>query len=143
MERLRLVLDTSVVISALRSRHGASNKLLQMTFLGSFKILATPALFLEYEDVLNREEHRAVHQLTPDRMNAFLIGLAGIIEPVRIYYHWRPQLRDADDEMVLETAINGSAEMIVTHNARDFVGAASRFNIRVVSPAFLLREVTR
>lgn len=79
MARMRVVLDTSVIVSALRSRHGASNKLLQMAFQGSFKILATPALFLEYEDVVAREEHRAVHRLTPDQLNAFLIGLAGTL----------------------------------------------------------------
>lgn len=140
---MRVVLDTSVIVSALRSRHGASNRVLQMAFLRSIEVLATPALFLEYEEVLGRAEHRAVHGLTPGRMNAFLTGLAGIIEPVRIYYQWRPQMQDADDEMVLETALNGRAEAIVTHNAKDFAAVASRFGFRVASPASLIREVTR
>ena len=137
---MRLVLDTSVVVSALRSRHGASNRLLEMVHFGNFKILATPALFLEYEEVLIRPEHLAVHGLSRERLNQFLIGLAGIIEPVRVYFQWRPQMQDSDDEMVLETALNGRADAIVTHNISDFVLAATRFNLRVVSPGVIVRE---
>jgi predicted nucleic acid-binding protein len=106
-------------------------------------MLATPALFLEYEEVIGRAEHREVHGLTPERLDAFLIGLAGIIEPVRIFYQWRPQMNDVDDEMVLETALNGRADLIATHNVTDFVSAASKFDLRVVHPAALVREVAR
>lgn len=137
---MRAVLDTSVVVAAVRSRHGASNRLLQMVFLGSIQILATPALFLEYEEVLGRAEHRAVHGMSPDRVSAFLTGLAAIIEPVRVFYQWRPQMQDVDDEMVLETALNGRADVIVTHNVRDFLPAASKFSLRVASPAAMVRE---
>jgi predicted nucleic acid-binding protein len=73
----------------------------------------------------------------------FLIGLAGIIKPVRIYFHWRPQLQDANDEMVLETAINGRAEAIVTHNVRDFSLVGLRFNLRVLRPAELAKELSK
>lgn len=140
---MKVVLDTSVIIAAVRSRHGASNRLLQMAFLRSFRVLATPALFLEYEEVLQRPEHRAIHGMPAERVNAFLVGLAGIIEPVRIFYQWRPQMQDADDEMVLETALNGRADAIVTHNLRDFLPAAAKFNLSVVSPATLVREATK
>lgn len=104
--------------------------------------MATPALFLEYEEVLGRAEHRAVHGMSTARIKDFLIGLAGIIEPIRIYYFWRPQMRDVD-EMVFEAALNGSADAIVTHNVKDFVAAASRFNLRVVNPARLLKEMLK
>jgi putative PIN family toxin of toxin-antitoxin system len=140
---MRVVLDTSVIVSALRSRHGASNRLLQMAFAGAFQVLATPALFLEYEEVLGRTEQREVDGLPPGRMSAFLIGLAGIIEPVKVYYRWRPQMQGVDDEMVLDAAINGRADTIVTHNLRDFAAAASRFNLRVASPAALVGEVLK
>ncbi|HWG21684.1 MAG TPA: putative toxin-antitoxin system toxin component, PIN family [Terracidiphilus sp.] len=140
---MRLVLDTSVIVSAMRSRHGASNRLLQMASMRSFQVLATPALFLEYEEVLGRDEQRAVHGMSRAQMNDFLIGLAGIIEPVKVYYQWRPQMQDIDDEMVLETAINGRADAIATHNVRDFVAAASRFNLRVALPGTLVKEALK
>ena len=114
-----------------------------MAFGGSFQMLATPALFLEYEEVLGRDEQRAVHGMSPERTNAFLIGIAAMIEPVKVYYRWRPQMLDVDDEMVLDAAINGRADVIATHNVRDFVSAVSRFNLRVVSPASLVREVLK
>jgi putative PIN family toxin of toxin-antitoxin system len=140
---MKVVLDTSVIVSAMRSRYGASNRLLQMAFGHSFQVLASPALFLEYEEVLGRDGQRAVHGMSLRRTNDFLIGLAGIIEPVRIYYHWRPQMQDADDEMVLETAINGRAAAIVTHNVKDFISAASKFDLRVTGPGTLVKEALR
>jgi predicted nucleic acid-binding protein len=114
-----------------------------MAFSGDFRILATPALFLEYEEVLGRDEQRDVHRMSSDRVKVFLIGLAAIIEPVKVYYQWRPQLRDTDDEMVLETALNGRADAIATHNLRDFIPVARKFNVRVLSPGDLVREVLR
>jgi putative PIN family toxin of toxin-antitoxin system len=141
--KMRVVLDSSVVVSAVRSRHGASNRVLQMAYLRTFQILATPALFLKYEEVLARDEQRAVHQMTAERMSDFLKGLADIIEPVRIYFLWRPQVPDADDEMVLEAALNGRADAIVTHNLRDFASAAAKFRLRVVSPADFVREMAK
>ena len=140
---MRAVLDTSVIVSAMRSRYGASNRLLQLAYARRFQMLATPALFLEYEGVLGRDEQRAVHGMSPERTIAFLIGIAAIIEPVKVYYRWRPQMQDVDDEMVLDAAINGRADVIVTHNLKDFLTAASRFGLRVVSPASFVGEVLK
>jgi putative PIN family toxin of toxin-antitoxin system len=137
------VLDTSGIISGVRRRHGASNRLLQLAYAHSFKMLATPALFLEYEDVLGRDEQRVVHGMSLEHTAAFLIGIAAMIEPVKVYYRWRPQMQDVDDEMVLDAAINGRADVIVTHNLKDFLTAASRFNLRVVTPASFIGEVQK
>ena len=140
---MKVVLDTSVIVSALRSNRGASNRLLQMAYARSFVFLATPALFLEYEEVLGREEHRDLHGMSQERMSEFLIGLAAIIEPVRIYYQWRPQMRDTDDEMVLESALNGGADIIATHNVKDFLTPASKFDVRILTPASLVLELSK
>ncbi len=140
---MRVVLDTSVIVAAVRSRHGASNRILEIAFAGTLKILATPALFLEYEEVLGRDEQRVVHGLSPQRMSSYLIGLAAIIEPVRVYFQWRPQMQDTDDEMVLEAALNGGADAITSHNRKDFAPAASKFNLRVLSPAELVKQVLK
>lgn len=102
--------------------------------------LATPALFLEYEDVLARPEQRTAHGLDDLQIGRFLQALASVIEPVTVHIGWRPQLRDPSDEMILEAAINGGADAIVTFNVRDFV-PAGRFGITVMRPGDLLIRV--
>jgi len=97
-------------------------------------MLVSVPLFIEYEDVLTRPEHLLAARLTRQGVAEFLDHLAGLIEPVKLNYLWRPQLNDAADEMVLETAINGRADCIVTLNGRHFIPAA-RFGIEVVTPA--------
>lgn len=138
---MKIVLDTSVLVAGLRTRLGAGNAALQRVARRKITLLATPPLFLEYEDVLKRPEHRLVHGLTPEEIDDFLAELAALIEPVEVHFQWRPQSRDPNDEMVLEAAINGSADAIVTYNISDFAGAGERFNILVLRPGELLRKV--
>lgn len=71
----------------------------------------------------------------------FLAAFASAAEPVELHFQWRPQLRDAGDEMVLEAAVNANADALVTHNVRDFARAATRFAIPVLSPGDFLREL--
>jgi putative PIN family toxin of toxin-antitoxin system len=104
-------------------------------------MLCSPPLFLEYEDVLKRPEQQSVHGLRASQVDEFLSGMASVIQPVEIHFQWRPQVNDANDEMVLEAAINGYADAIVTNNRKDFVRAAKRFSIDVVSPEQMLRKV--
>jgi putative PIN family toxin of toxin-antitoxin system len=140
---MRLVLDTSVIAAAFRSRSGASNLLLQMAAEGQFIMLATPALFLEYEDVLVRPEQRKVHGISVRDLELLMRDLARLIEPVEVHFQWRPQLRDANDEMVLEAAMNGRADGLVTHNRRDFLPASQGLGLRVFGPADVLRLLRR
>jgi putative PIN family toxin of toxin-antitoxin system len=137
----RIVLDTSVVVAGLRSRLGAGNAVLRLVAQGRLVALATPPLFLEYEDVLKRPEHRLVHGLAPEAIDEFLAELAALIEPVEVHFQWRPQSRDPNDEMVLEAAINGGADALVTYNVADFSGPAERFRISVLHPADVLKRV--
>jgi putative PIN family toxin of toxin-antitoxin system len=139
----RVVLDTSVVVAALRTRTGAGNAVLRFVADRQLVLLATPPLFLEYEDVLKRPEQRLAHGLAPEEIDEFLAELAALIEPVEVHLRWRPQSRDPNDEIVLEAAINGQADALVTYNARDFVLAGERFGISVLSPAELLKKVRR
>jgi putative PIN family toxin of toxin-antitoxin system len=137
----RIVLDTSVVVAALRTRLGAGNAILRLVALRKLVMLATPPLFLEYEDVLKRPEHRLAHGMTPETIDDFLAELAALIEPVDVHFQWRPQSNDPNDEMVLEAAINGCADALVTYNIRDFAGPAEHFKIAVLSPAEVLKKV--
>jgi putative PIN family toxin of toxin-antitoxin system len=137
----RIVLDTSVVVAGLRTRLGAGNAVLRLVAQGRLVILATPPLFLEYEEVLKRPEHQLVHGLAPEAIDEFLAELAALIEPVEVHFQWRPQSRDPNDEMVLEAAINGRADALVTYNVADFVGITERFKVPLLRPADLLRRM--
>lgn len=106
-------------------------------------LLATPPLFLEYEDVLKRPEQRLAHGLAPDAIDEFLAELAALVVPVEVHFLWRPQVRDPNDEMVLEAAINGQADALVTYNVADFAVAGERFAVPIVRPAELLKKVRR
>lgn len=139
----RVVLDTSIVVAGLRTRSGAGNAVLRLVVQRRLVILATPPLFLEYEEVLKRPEHRLAHGLAPDAIDEFLAELAALIEPVEVHFQWRPQSRDPNDEMVLEAAINGHADALVTYNVADFVSPAARFRIPVLSPVDILKRVKR
>ena len=138
---MRIVLDTSVVVAGLRSRLGAGNAVLREVARRRLVPLASPPLFLEYEEVLKRPEHCLVHGLSPEQIDEFLAEFAALIEPVELHFQWRPQTPDPNDEMVLETAINGRANALVTYNVADFAVAAKRFKISVLSPADLLKRV--
>ena len=138
---MRIVLDTSVLVAALRSRIGAGNAILRMVAEKRVVLLATPPLFLEYEEVLMRAEHRLVHKFSPEELDRFLQELAALIEPVDLHFRWRPQVHDSNDEMVLEAAINGEADALVTYNTGDFSAAAERFSVPVLTPAQFLKRM--
>jgi predicted nucleic acid-binding protein len=108
---------------------------------GKLTPLATTALFLEYEAVLKRKEQRLAHRLNLDEVDLFLGALASASKVVDVSFRWRPQLSDANDEMVLEPAVNGQADALVTFNIRDFRDVEKRFGPRVLRPGELLKEL--
>ena len=129
----KIVIDTNVLVSALRSSNGPSFALIQSIRAGNISMCCSPAVFLEYEDVLKRPEQLKAYRLTTTDIDDILADLATHIIPVSTHYQWRPQLRDPSDEMVLEAAVNAGAHAIVTYNLRDFLPAAS-FGIPVLNP---------
>lgn len=137
---MRLVLDTCVIVSAFRSRKGASFRLLEFLRDRRFEAVATPTLLFEYEAVLKRPEQRQAQSLSDELLEDAIRGLAALIEPVHVDYQWKPQLTDPDDEMVLESATNGHADAIITFNTRDFLPATERFGIRILTPGSIIRE---
>lgn len=139
----RIVVDTSVVVAGLRSQLGASNRMLALVAEGLIQPLVTTALFLEYEDVLNRPEQRLATGMSKEDVTGFLAALASAAEPVDVHFMWRPQLADPADELVLEAAVNGRARAIVTHNVRDFLPAAGGFEIEVITPSVMLQRMRK
>ena len=91
--------------------------------------------------MLKRSEQRQVSGLSLADVDRVLGVLAVAIEPVEVHMRWRPQLRDPDDELVFEAAVNGRADALVTYNVRDFRDAARRFGVRIARPAELLKEL--
>lgn len=131
---MRLILDTATMVAAIRSDAGASRRLLVAALERRFSLLASVPLMIEYQAVMTRLEHLEASGLSVGDVDVLLDAVAAVAEPVRLAFLWRPMVRDPDDDMVLEAAVNGNAQGIVTFNIRDFDKAASRFVIDVVSP---------
>jgi len=137
---MRLVLDTNVIVAAFRSRNGASNLLLRSVDQGVLTPLCSTALFLEYEAVLSREETRKATGHSLEDVASVMSALAAVSEGVDISFRTRPMLSDVADEMVLEAALNGQAQAIVTHNIRDFRPALT-LGVTVATPGEIIRRL--
>ena len=135
----RFVIDTNVIVAALRSATGASAALMLHVAEKRVKPLLTVALVLELESVLCRPEHLAAAGLTPALVQGFVDELCALAEAVQVHFAWRPQLHDAADEMVLEAAVNGQADALVTFNLKDFLPAAPSLGVEVIAPVTALR----
>ena len=130
-----------MIVAAVRSGRGASRVLLTAALERKYTLLASVPLMLEYESVLNRPEHLLAAQISTEDVEVFLDAVAVVVEPVRISYLWRPALSDPGDDLVLETAVNGRAAVVVTFNRRDFVPVSARFGFDVVAPADAVRRL--
>jgi len=122
------------MVAAIRSDAGASRRLLVAALEQRFTLLVSVALMVEYEAVMTRTRHLVASKLSAEDVGILLDAIASVGEPVRVAFLWRPSLRDADDDMVLEVAVNGHADAIVTFNRRHFRPATERFGIEILSP---------
>jgi putative PIN family toxin of toxin-antitoxin system len=138
---VKLVLDTDVVVAAMRSPRGASAEILRAARQGRVTLLVSMPLALEYEAVCSRAEHRLAAGLSAHEAEVFVTAVIAMAEPVFIHFLWRPQLRDAGDEMVLEAAINGKADALVTFNVRDFRPASADFGVATLLPREVVRRI--
>ncbi len=131
---VRVVIDTNVFVAALRSGGGASRQVLRRAIEGRVRPLFSNALWLEYEDVLAR--NLWTNETTATDREVVLASLAASGEWVKIYYAWRPNLRDEGDNHLIELAVAGGAHALITHNIRDFHGGELRFgNLKVLTPS--------
>jgi len=135
---LRLVLDTTILISALRSRNGASAAILDLVLDRRFTLLLDYKLLAEYRDVALRSEHIANSYLSREEITMLVEALEERSEAVDIHTRYRPLSIDPDDDFILELAINGLADVIVTTNLRHLHAPAKRYGIEVVTSQALL-----
>lgn len=134
-------MDTDTIVAAMRSPTGASAALILAAAHGRATLLATVPLFIEYEAVCTRAEHMLAAGLDGGGVATFLDYLADLIEPVEPWFLWRPRLRDPADEIVLEAAVNGQADVLVSFNQKHFRSAAAQFDLDVVLPGEALRRL--
>jgi putative PIN family toxin of toxin-antitoxin system len=140
---MRLVLDTAVMVAAIRSNAGASHYLLETALnrRRGITLLASVPLLIEYEAVMTRAEHLIAAKITADDVSTLLDAIAAVAEPVVLDFMWRPILPDGDDDMVLEAAVNGRADVIVTFNRRDFAPAMKLFGIAIMSSGEVIKRL--
>jgi len=138
MSGVRIIMDTNVLFAALYSKRGASYALLQMVADGKITACISVTLAFEYEEVLKREKLKL--GLEDKDINAILGYLVSCAERTKVFYLWRPHLKDAKDDMVLEAAVASKSSFLVTHNTRDFIGS-DRFGIQVVTPGWLIKQL--
>lgn len=139
---MRVVLDTNVVVAGLRSPSGASAGLLRSLRAGRGELLLSVPLLLQYEAICCQPEHLEASGLSAAEVLQVLDVIVAIATPVEIKFLWRPQLRDPGDEMVLETAVNGRADVIATFNEKDFRPAVAMFNVEVDRPQGVMQRMS-
>jgi len=126
-----------------RSPSGAAAAILRAARPDRVTLLVSVPLTMEYEAVCSEPEQRLAAGLSGREVEIFLDAVLAMAEPVKAHFLWRPQLRDPGDEMVLETAVNGQADALVTFNVRDFGSVPERFGIEVMIPREAIRRVRK
>ena len=134
----RIIIDTNVLISALRSRNGASFKIVSMIGTEKFELCISVPLIFEYESVAKRDSR--AFGLRYSDIDDILDYICSVAEHRKIHFLWRPVLRDPQDDMVLELAVESEADYVVTHNVKDYVGIRA-FGIIALSPMEFLRKM--
>ena len=138
---MRIVADTDVIVAAMRSPSGASAAILRAVRRERVELLLSVPLAMEYEAVCLRPEHQMAAGLSEQQVRIFVDAVLAMAQPVKIHFLWRPQLRDPADEMVLETAVNGRADLLVTFNARDYGTVPRQFGIEIMTPRLALERI--
>lgn len=130
-----------MVVAAMRSPSGASAAILRGVRRERVELLLSVPLAMEYEAVCLRPEHQMTAGLSEREVHIFVDAVLAMAQSVKIHFLWRPQLRDPADEMVLETAVNGRADLLVTFNERDYGTVPRRFGIEVLTPRLALERI--
>ncbi len=137
---IKIVVDTSVFVSALIGSLGPSRKLIRRCLKREYQPLMGNALFSEYESVINREEVIAKCPLTKAEIYTLVASFMSVSQWIYIYYLWRPNLKDEADNHLIELAVAGNAQIIATNNIRDFQNSQLLFpNLSILKPEEIIR----
>lgn len=135
----RIVIDTNIIYSAQRSQHGASSKLISLIGTGLFEMHISTAIAFEYEDVLTRyQKELGLSEVDIADLIDALCALS--VRHEDIYFRWRPELPDEDDEFILDLAVVAQCDYIVTHNVKDFRGS-EKFGVSAIGPRDFLQRI--
>ena len=140
---MRIVLDTASFVTAVRSSDGAAGEIVRMIFREEIVPLMDLKLGLEYRDVALRPEHLVASALSKTEVLELIEALEAFAEPVEVLTKTRPLSPDQNDDMILDIAVNGRAEALVTNNKKHFLAAGRRFRIPVLTPAELLDRMRK
>ncbi len=138
----KIVIDTNVLLSALFSNKGQSYRLIELLGIKAqkgvrFNIISVP-LALEFEEVLLRPKNREKYDyFTQKEISLIISDIVAVSHKTKLHFLWRPFLKDSFDDRVLETAVNGQANAIITYNTKDFAGVKKHFDIEILTPAEL------
>ncbi len=137
----RVVIDANIFVSALMSSDGSAREVLRLAFLGDIQLLMGNALLAEYEDVTRRDHVAERCILNATERQELLGAFLSVCEWVSIYFLWRPNLRDENDNHLIELALAGGADLIITHNIRDFKHSDLSFpDLSIMEPGEFLNR---
>lgn len=135
------VIDTNVFVSALLSETTAPRQVIRLCLLGEIQPLMSNALFVEFESLLSRDNIFRKSPLSEQQRQDFLSDFLSVCKWVSIYYLWRPNLRDEADNHLIELALSGGGEHIITGNTKDFKGTELSFpQIQILTPSNYLKQ---
>ncbi len=138
---MKIVIDTSVWISALIIKDSKARELLGLVFYAKLYPQMSEALFREYEDVMKRKKIQNLTPLSSLEQNELFEAYLSTCKWNEIYYMWRPNLKDENDNFVVELAVASGAEAIITYNIKDFKNAELIFNHKIISPEDFIKEM--
>ena len=138
---MKIVIDTSVWISALITKESQARELLRLVFYAKLFPQISEALFREYEEVMKRKKIQSLTPLSQEEQNELFEAYLSRCKWNEIYYMWRPNLKDENDNFVVELAVASGAEAIITYNVKDFKNAELIFKHKIMTPEDFIKEM--
>ena len=138
---MKVVIDTSVWISALITKESSARDVLRLVLEDKVYPQMSEALFYEYEDVMKRKKIQSLTPLTLEEQNTLFYAYLSSAKWNEIYYMWRPNLKDENDNFVVELAVASGAEYIITYNIKDFKNAELVFKHKVITPEQFIKDL--